>query len=89
MKLEEIADRINEHLKRFEADSVINAPNPNSKSCPFYQAAAIRNGRYVAVKYVSYQHTSNLTRDEAEKYLAWLDAGNVGKHNQALAEQQR
>ena len=87
MKLEELAARIAEHLKRFEADPVINAPNPVSKARPFYQAIAVRTGRYVAVQYVSYQHTSHLTRDEAEKYLAWLDAGNVGKHHQAIWDQ--
>jgi hypothetical protein len=58
MTLEEIAARINEHLKRFEADSFINASDPVYKNrSPYYQATAVRNGRYVAVKYVSYQHT--------------------------------
>jgi hypothetical protein len=30
--------------------------------------------------YISHQGECFLKRAEAEKYLAWLDAGNVGKH---------
>ena len=35
--------------------------------------------------YVSYQGEASLKKAEAEAYLAWLDAGNVGRHY----EQQR
>jgi hypothetical protein len=77
----EIARRINEHLKRFEADPVINAPmNHGMKVNPYYNAGAFNGGRYVAVCYVTYQSSSFLTKDQAAAYLAWLDAGNVGKH---------
>jgi hypothetical protein len=77
----EIAQRINEHLKRFETDPVINAPmNHGMKVTPYYNAGASNGGRYVAVGYVSYQNTSFLTKAQALEYLAWLDAGNVGKH---------
>lgn len=90
VKLAEIAERITAHLKRFEADPVINAgrifrdgewtPSPTARG-PFWQARSWPAGRFVSVCYVNYQGHSNLTRREAEEYLAWLDAGNVGKHH--------
>lgn len=79
MKLDEIAEKIRAHLKRFEADPVINAINV-WKTHPYYHANAYRAGSRVAVTYISYQHTSNLKREDALEYLAWLDAGNVGRH---------
>ena len=88
MKLKEIADKISVHLKRFEDDPVINAPY-NGKRLgfhPYYRAGAHSGGRYVYVGYVAYQGSAHLTKDEAERYLAWLDAGNVGRHYAALAE---
>jgi hypothetical protein len=30
------------------------------------------------VKYVDFQGDTSLTRERAERYLEWLDAGNVG-----------
>ena len=84
MTLTEIAKRINAHLKRFEADPVINKPEKTrlyqSTIRPFFYAWARRSGRWVYVQYISYQGQSALTRIEAEKYLSWLDSGNVGKH---------
>ena len=84
MTMKEIASRINAHLKRFEADPKINA----AKSCggsasrlhPYWHAGSCAYGRFVYVTYVSYQGQSNLTKTQAENYLAWLDAGNVGTH---------
>ena len=84
MKLDEIAKRILAHLKRFEADPVINARNRKYGTTPYYYSMAYRAGSRVAVCYVTYQGASNLTKDEALKYLAWLDAGNVGRHWRAL-----
>lgn len=83
MKLAEIAERINKHLKRFEADPVINAPSPTWKTRPYYYAGAGTAGRYVEIIYITYQHHPKLTKDEAIAYLAWLDAGNIGTHYEA------
>ena len=46
-------------------------------------ARAFVAGRYIGICYVNYQGHSNVTRADAERYLEWLDAGNVGKHHQA------
>lgn len=89
--LEALAKRISEHLRRFERDPKINVrrrydretgtwrKDPNGTG-DYYMANAYSNGRRISVVYVSYQGGSKLTRDEAVAYLAWLDAGNVGKH---------
>lgn len=83
--LKAIASRIDAHLKRFEADKGEGGVNwwVDGKAGghrPFHWAGAHVAGRYVRVVYVSYQHGSNLTKDEALAYLVWLDAGNVGRH---------
>jgi hypothetical protein len=83
--LVDIAARINAHLKRFEHDRKINAPDPKYRTVPYYFAGAYSTGKSVAVTYISYQHTSKLKREDALLYLVWLDAGNVGTHY----EQQR
>lgn len=80
MKLAEIAARISAHLKRFEADPVINRPRDGKEGGvrPYWMAGSWSSGRYVGVRYVSYQGASHLTKQEALDYLEWLDAGNVG-----------
>jgi len=83
--LAEIASRIGQHLRRFEKDAQINKKDDRGLS-PYWNVFAHRNGRYVQVQYVSYQGHSSLTRAEAEKYLAWLDAGNVGRHYSVPAQ---
>lgn len=91
-KLTEIAERINAHLKRFEADPDINHRDGRPGGLqPYYKANARRTGRFVRVTYVSFQGHPTLTRDEALAYLAWLDAGHVGRHwkQQREAEGQR
>ena len=86
MKLKEIAERIDAYLKKFEADKTINAPGKGSMAIsPYYCAGAWVSGSYVSVCYVSFQHTSNLRKADAIKYLERLDAGNVGKHYTALS----
>lgn len=84
MTMKEIASRIRAHLKRFEADPKINAAKPygraGNKFHPYWNVGSRAAGRFVYVTYVSYQGTSHLTRDDAENYLAWLDAGNIGTH---------
>ena len=83
MTLTETAKRISTHLKRFEADPAINAVRANSQSRPYYGAGAIRLGRFVNVQYITYQGRTNLSRQRAEEYLAWLDDGNEGRHFEA------
>jgi hypothetical protein len=83
-KLAEIASRINAHLKRFERDrSGINKLDSHGLQ-PYYNAGAFPAGRYVGVCYINYQGVTNLTKADALKYLAKLDAGYVGRHWDAL-----
>lgn len=85
LTMTELAARINVHLKRFEADPVINAPYTyeTMKLRHYWHAGAGVSGRRVHVTYISYQGSRGLTRAQAEQYLAWLDAGNVGRHYEA------
>lgn len=87
MKLDEIAARISAHLKRFEKDPKINVTVGGSSGVrTYYNTSAARCGSRVGVCYVSYQGWTNLKKADAEAYLAWLDAGNVGRHYEALLE---
>jgi hypothetical protein len=86
MKLTEIAERIGIHLRRLEQDTEFNAPHPVYKTRRLFCAHAHRGGSYVMVRYVSYQGTISLTKENALKYLAWLDAGNKGRHWEALSD---
>jgi hypothetical protein len=82
VKLNEIADRIAAHLRRMEADPVINVntkPNRMGTS-QFYFADARVAGAYVRVQYITYQGGTNLKKAEAEAYLKALDAGFTQKH---------
>lgn len=82
--LRDIATRINAHLKRFEGNKQINRLHRSSRTRPYYYAGAWMGlDAWVHVTYVSYQGGSNLRRAEAERYLAWLDAGNIGTHWEA------
>lgn len=83
MKLAEIASRINAHLKRFEKDPVINATDERGLR-DYHWATAYSSGRTVCVRYISYQGRTCLTKTQAGIYLEWLDAGNVGRHWEAL-----
>ena len=82
-KLVEIAKRIAAHLRRFESDPVINVATEGCRR-PYYNSGATVAGSRVAVWTVSFQHATNLTRADALRYLAWLDAGNVGSHYASL-----
>ena len=83
-KLGEIAERIAAHLARFEADPVLReTQNIYGPRTPIYRGAfAIVAGSRVRVGYLngSYDISVCLTRSEALGYLAWLDAGGVGRH---------
>ena len=84
MKLAEIAAGINAHLKRFEADPKLNPPAGKYGNSLYYHARAYVGGRWVYVAYVSYHGSSNLSKADAERYLDWLNAGNIGRHWEAL-----
>jgi hypothetical protein len=81
MTTEEIALRIQAHLRRFEHDPEINERDPVYNMGPYYGTEACASGRWVHVTYVSYQGPLVLNEARAEAYLKWLDAGNVGKHH--------
>lgn len=84
-RLTDIAAAINMHLKRIEASPVENAANERGHK-PYYAAGAYAAGSRVSVKYIAFQGGYSLTRPEAEAYLAWLDAGNVGTHHKQRRE---
>lgn len=78
MKLTEIAQRIKAHLDRLAANPE-TARNAKGHA-RFWTPNACAAGRYVKVTYVSYQHTSALSKDEALRYLEALDAGCTVPH---------
>lgn len=79
MKLDEIARKITGYLKKFENDPGINITSKYGTT-RYYQSCAFKCGRFVAIRYVSYHPHSPLSKTDALAYLAWLEAGNVGKH---------
>lgn len=84
--MQALAARINVHLRRFEADHKINTNTKPDRTglARFYNAWCGASGSRIFTTYISYQGQSSLTRTEAQRYLAWLDAGNVGRHFEAL-----
>lgn len=87
MKLADLAARIDAHLKRFEADPEINPRNERGLR-PYFRAGAWASARWVYLCYVSYQGPSHVSASDAARYLAWLDAGNVGRHYKAFLHQE-
>lgn len=85
--LAELGELIDAHLKRFEAADEKKHPKDSDRR-HFWQAGAhaAKGARFVYVRYISYQGSSHLTREQATRYLAWLDAGNVGRHFEAFRE---
>jgi hypothetical protein len=90
-----LGQKINAHLRRIEADPKLNPSKRFDKDAKewvldamgvrdYYGAQAHGDRHRVWVIYVTYQGGSRLSIEDAEKYLAWLDAGNVGTHYQAL-----
>ena len=82
MTLDAIAAQIAAHLKRFEADPVLSKTAEGKAK--FWMSNSWAAGRFVYVKYISYQLQWHLSKEEAERYLAALDAGMVGKHTDYL-----
>ncbi len=85
MTNKEIASRILVHLKRFEADPVINkeVKRGGMMLTPYYNVNVYGNPKGVGVIYLSFQGSNQLSNTDAEKYLAWLDRGKVGTHRDA------
>ncbi len=86
--LAELAYEINKHLTRIEADPKLNKVRKRGGMTQqlLYSAGAGSRGNRVFVTYVSYQGTTGLTREDAEKYLAALDAGKVARHFEVFRE---
>lgn len=88
----EVADKIDAHLKRWEADKrgVNRDDRRDGAGCrPYYCAGSWAAGGWVCICYVSYQGVSKVRAEQAEKYLRWIEAGNVGRHYQALRYEAR
>lgn len=84
---EDIVAKINAHLKRVERDPKLNPTDPTHNVRWYYNAGAgVENYNSVRLVYISYQGSTNIDRADAARYLAWLDAGNVGRHHEALRE---
>jgi hypothetical protein len=90
-----LAQRINAHLQRIERDPKLNPgkrfDQVQKKWVPdklgtyaYYGARASGDRHRVWVIFITYQGGSYLSIEDAEKYLAWLDAGNVGRHYEVL-----
>lgn len=79
-KLAEIAERILAHLKRIEKDLKLNPRRRPGGLLDYYNVNCFPAGARIEIVYVSYQGWSYISKVEALAYLAWLDAGNVGKH---------
>ena len=80
MNLQDIAAALLAHLKRIEADPVLN---PRAGGHPLGDRDIVcpsveRTGSRISVQYRAVAHT--LSKAEAAAYLAWLDVGNNGTH---------
>jgi hypothetical protein len=91
----DLGEKINVHLQRFQRDPKINPGKRYDKTTKtwvsdargvrdYYGAQAFGDRHRVRVVYVSYQGASILSIEDAQKYLLWLDAGNVGMHHEVL-----
>jgi hypothetical protein len=80
----EIALRIRAHLKRFASDPAISKGEDGRTL--YWNAGATASGRWIYVQYIAYQGSRNLSKNDALKYLEWLDAGNVGRHYRVLED---
>jgi len=90
-----LGQKIDAHLKRIEGDPALNPRRRFDKEREewvldprgvpaYYRAGAAGDRHRVWVIYVTYQGGSYMSIEDAEKYLAWLEAGNVGRHFKAL-----
>lgn len=75
----QIADRINIYLKKFEKDPIINKVDEKYQTRRYYFSSAWGTTK-VNIRYVNYQYTFKLSKEEGLRYLEWLDKGNIGEH---------
>lgn len=80
-KLADLAEKIDAYLKKWEADKVGVNKADSGGHRKFYCANACAMGNRIAIKYVSFQGSSRLSRGEAERFLARLDGGYIGSHH--------
>jgi hypothetical protein len=91
----DLGEKINVHLQRFQRDPKINPSKRYDNTTKtwvsdehgireYFGAKAFSDRRRVRIVYVSYHGASFLSIEDAKKYLAWLDAGNVGSHYKVL-----
>jgi hypothetical protein len=73
--LSDLAARIDAHLNRFADDE-----RARTGASRLFLTESYVAGLHVAVVYDSRQGCKFLSGRAAERYLAWLDAGNVGRH---------
>ena len=83
----DIAAAIKGHLQRFEADPDVNKGKPGqvppvaAGAARFQGVSATPKGvDQVRIVYHDVTNAADLTQDEAQAYLDWLDAENVGTH---------
>ena len=90
-----LGQRINAHLQRIESDPTLNPSRrldkelntwvPDERGVRRFFGARAKGDRHrVWVIYITYQGGSYVSIEDAETYLAWLDAGNVGRHFEAV-----
>ena len=86
---DQLAGRIDAHLRRFENDPLINAPVGAGKhpNVPYFVArAAAGADSQVYVQYFFAAGDLPLSPEAAACYLAWLDAGHTGTHYDCFSE---
>jgi hypothetical protein len=90
MTITQIAAKIDAHLKRWQADPAINKTihQREMRLKTFCMAGCHRAGRFIQITYVSYIGHHSLVKFQAEKYLEWIEAGNVGYHWDAMEEEE-
>jgi hypothetical protein len=71
MTLRELSARLDAYLKAFEADGLLDLHNAGA----YYMG-----GARIRLTYRSYEGGTTISRPKAEAYLAWLDAGGIGRH---------
>lgn len=86
----DVALKINAHLQRIERSPTLNPRRRSDQDSDalgtysYFDAGATGVRHRVWIRYVSYQGGSYLSIEVAQKYLAWLDAGHVGRHYEVL-----
>ena len=84
MKLKEIARELFKYLAEFERLENIEHKGDRRYLGRYYNVNVWSGGRFVYVKYISYQIETAMTKSEATEYLEWLRAGNSGRHYEMI-----